>query len=395
MKRNATTRGTAVLAVWTACLVIFGATFLDAQEPPQDPASPDIPAPVSPTPDPVPDAPATADDASLKAEVDDEGGRIVLEAKGVRPRVPVFFRAEAAETVRVTPERIDYGMVVDLQVVQGKAKLLSIGLGGSGDVQSVSGEGLKAWSVRRVGEERFLDFEVDPAENRKEFRFVVSGRIAKLAIPASPDLLHLKAGKAVGFTSTVKVEIPVDLSARLVAADGFLPLESDNERVKRFEGSLGKRLAFAFARSSAVPPPVELVGAWLEGTVDEKGGFTSFLLRGTAEVTRNDAVLDILRGRAAASEVPEGAGYQLELATDKSNQPVYRLRFAKEGSFPVEIKIVARLVESAEWKNLSFEIPSGAVVPIVLRGIGRESEFRQDAGVIPSLEGEVWRGFLP
>lgn len=389
MKSNRMKTGTALAAVWTVCLLFLGALSTSAQEVPEDPAP--VPAPAPPAPEPV----VTAEDATLTAEVNDNGGRIVLEAKGVRAKVPMLFSAAVQETVQVTQGEVTYEIGVSLKVVQGKAKLLSLGLGGVGELHSVTGEGLTAWAVRRVGQERFLDLQVDPAKDGKEFKFVVRGRIVKQELPATPDLLHLRAGNAVGFTSTVEVKIPVDISSRLVAVDGFLPLESDNDQLKRYEGSAGKRLAFALTRSSAVSAPVELVNAWLEGTVDVKGGHASFLLRGTAEVTKDDAVIDILRGRAAASDVPAGAGYHLELVVDKSQRPVYRLRFPKAGSFPIELKIVARLAETDEWKNLSFEIPSGAIVPIVLRGIVNESEFRQDAGVIPTKEGEAWRGFLP
>ena len=59
--------------------------------------------------------------------------------------------AEAVETVNVQGGSIDYEIGVNLKVLQGKARQLSLGLGGSGELQSVSGEGLVAWSVRRVG----------------------------------------------------------------------------------------------------------------------------------------------------------------------------------------------------------------------------------------------------
>lgn len=387
MKSKATNRGTVFLAVLTACAVFLGASLMAQDNPPPEPAPPA---------DPAEDPQITADGAALTAEVNDQGGRIIVEAKGVRPKVPMFFRAEAHEKVAVKTDQVDYEIALGLNVVQGKAKLLSLGLGGTGELQSVTGEGLTAWSVRRVGAERFLDLQVNAEENRKEFKVVVRALLARQELPASTDLLHVKAGKAVGFTSTVEVSIPVEITSRLVAAEGFLPLESNDDQLKRYEGSLGKRLAFAFSRSSAVSAPVELANAWLEGTVDEQGGHTAFLLRATAEVSVDDSVIDILRGQAAAADVPAGQGYQLELAVDKSQRPVYRLRFPKAGSFQVELKIVARLSKVDEWSNLNFEVPSsGTVVPIVLRGLAGENEFRQSAAVVPSKEGEAWRGFLP
>ena len=173
------------MAVWTICFVFFGALSLYAQ----NPAAPD--------PVPVP-APVTAEDASLTAEVNENGGRIVLEAKGIRHEVPMLFSADAQETIEIKASGVTYEIGLQLKVIQGKAKVLSLGLGGSGDLQSVTGEGLTSWSVRRTGKNRFLDLQVGSEADRKEFAFLVRARIAKQELPASPALLHLKAGSAVG-----------------------------------------------------------------------------------------------------------------------------------------------------------------------------------------------------
>ena len=319
-------------------------------------------------------------------------GRIVVEA-GVRPEFPRGSVRRLAGLHRSDPKD---GLRVHTPAegAAGQGRVLSLGLGGDGELHDVSGDGLKAWA-RRVGPERFLDLEVVPDEKRKEFSFVVKAQILKQELPVEVSLLHLRPGSAVGFASTLDVRMPLEVSSRLLAADGFLPLESENEQLKRFEGSAGKRLAFAFSRSSAVSAPVELVNARLEGTVDETGGHASFTLRATAQVSTNNAVIDILRGQAAASEIPAGQGYHLELSVDGTQRPVYQLRFPRAGSFAVHLKIVARLTDTDEWRNLDFEVPSGAVIPIVLHGLAGENEFREDAAVVPSKEGAAWRGFLP
>jgi len=318
--------GTVLAGVLILSSLTLGIPFAAAQEQPagQPPAEAPLPE-------------VTVEDAALTAEINDEGGRIVLEAKGVRSKIPLLFRADAREKVEVTPGQVDYEIALALEAVQGRASSMSLALGGSGELQDVTGEGLKSWGVRRVGEDRFLDLQVAGGTERRRFDLVLRGQLAGLDIPASPDLLHLRAGEAVGFTSTVEVRIPVEISSRLVAADGFLPLASGDDQVKRYEGALGKRLAFAFSRSSAVSAPVELANSWLEGTVDEDGGYVSFVLRANAAVSEDNAAVEILRGQAAASEIPAGQGYRMELAVDGAQRPVYHLRFPKAGSFPVEL----------------------------------------------------------
>ena len=83
-------------------------------------------------------------------------------------------------------------------MVQGEPGVLSLGLGGTGDLAEVTGEGLVAWAVRRSGDRRFLDLEVDPAHRGREFHFVARGSRPGLELPAELDLPHLRPGMAVG-----------------------------------------------------------------------------------------------------------------------------------------------------------------------------------------------------
>jgi len=337
----------------------------------------------------------TATNATMKAEVGQDGGRIVIEATGVTPEAPVFFNAATEENVRVSLTGVSCEVAMKLNVVQGRPEILSLGLGGTGELESVTGEGLAAWAVRRAGGKRFLDLEVEPDRDRRQFRIVARGSLSGLEPPVTVEVLHVQAGEAVGFTSTVAVHVPREVSARLVAAEGFLPLESGNESVKRFEGARGERLSFALARSSAVAAPVEFVNASLEGVAGDDDRHAEFVFRATAEVSKDDAAVDFLRGRATVSGGPEAAGCRLALETDASGEPVYRLHFPKPGRYPIEVGIAARLGREAEWRTLGFEISSGAVVPVELRGVDAALEFHAGSSVVPSRVDGTWRGFLP
>ncbi|NNM30578.1 MAG: hypothetical protein HKO57_13745, partial [Akkermansiaceae bacterium] len=388
MKTMTRTVFRAVAALWMATATMGAA---QDEKPADDPPPPDPPAaPAAEEGDPF-----TGDDASLTAEVGEEGGRIVVEAKGLRPKVPVFFAATADQQVTVGLERLDYEAALGIRIVQGKPSTLSLGIGGEGVVDRVTGEGLLAWAVRRVGGKRFLDLQVDPKGERREFRFVMAGKLLDLELPREVDLLHLRPGQAVGFSSTVKVVLPGDVAGRLLEAEGFLPLESGSDAVRHFQNIDGRRLAFRFSRSSAVAAPVELDIAALNGVIDEKLGHATFELRGTATVSEDESAIDILRGRAAVEALPDGAGWRLDLATDRRGNPVYRLHFDKAGRFEVNLKIVARLMQRPEFSAFEFEIPSGAVVPVVIRGIGADTEFSDTGAVVPTRTDGAWKGFLP
>ncbi len=65
--------------------------------------------------------------ATVGAEIgEDGGGTIVVEARGMRPKVPVFFSGQATANVTAGVERITQEIRLDLKVVQGEAETLSL-----------------------------------------------------------------------------------------------------------------------------------------------------------------------------------------------------------------------------------------------------------------------------
>jgi len=93
---------------------------------------------------------SAADSAKVSAALTPGGGRIVVEAQGVPPAVPLFFSASADQTIRVGRAEIAGEMRLKLHVVQGRPEVLTLGLSGDGEVTDVSGKGLRDWSVSRT-----------------------------------------------------------------------------------------------------------------------------------------------------------------------------------------------------------------------------------------------------
>ena len=370
---------------WNGCvaaLVLFGGSVVAQEAAPTEPPPVEEPAP--PT--------VTADDASVTTEIGENGGRLIVEATGLRQKVPLFFAGTARSRVAIGPKQVLYSMDLVAKVLQGKAKVLSFGLTGDGEILQVGGP-VVSWSVRREGEERFLDIVPEGEGQDGAYPFMVTGRLNDLELPREISLLRLQTGKAVSFLDTVTVETNASLAGRLSRVQGYAPLESKELRVQRFQGTgESGTLDYVVERSDGLTATAELVGLSIEGTVDEEAGFASFVLKGTAMVRKDEVELELLRGRAAVEEFTPVDGCQVKLAEDGA---AYRLYFDKAGSYPVELKFVARLATKAEWKGFDFKVPGGAVVPIMLDGIPKQSEFHQDAPVVPTSAGGGWRGFLP
>ena len=350
---------------------------------------------------------ATADSARVSTALSpDGGGRIVVEASGVRAEAPLFFTARAEHAVRVGPEAVTGEVKLVLRIVQGRAEVLTLGLTGEGEVTEVTGAGLRDWSVRQgVGEaagKRFLDLRMAPAggqEGPRAFELVVRTRRLAPAAPGRVALLLLTPGEAVGFESRVSVAGDPAVDLRLAQVSGLVAT-GEAGRSLEFVGGGEARLELTLARRGGGGAEAELSGAAVAGRVDEASGAVEFHLRGLARVERAGARLRVLAGRAALTGAAAGDGWVAELVRDGDGF-AYDLVFARKGEIPVELEFAAALVEQGDWRRVEFRMPAGAVVPVSLGGLAPDVKFDPGATVVPSFaeasEGtaRIWKGFLP
>ncbi|MCH7685518.1 MAG: hypothetical protein IH899_02350, partial [Planctomycetes bacterium] len=335
-----------------------------------------------------------ADQASVSTSIGSDGtGSIIVEAHGQLPKPPVFYTAHAEATAQVGSERIEQVIQLTVKVIQGDAKTLSFGLNGKGQVTEVQGTNLQSWSIRQLGSQRFLDLHLK--EGVTELQPVIKIRSAKLKLPAAIELTHLTPGESVGFDSMVNINYAPGVEGVITAVKGFSPLDSGN-RTKRFQTTTGGQITLSLNRDGASPAPVELIDTTLKGEVHSNGKSISFQLRSTAQVTEANAEITILSGNAAVSQVPTDANYRLRLSTN-NERPVYKLVFARAGTFTVTLDFVATLVTPrANWHSIDFTIAASAVVPLTLSGLDSDLVFHRDQeSVVPLRDNNIWLGFLP
>ena len=334
------------------------------------------------------------DKATLSSAIHGDGtSSIIVEAKGHFPEPPVFFAARALATVKVYSDRIEQAIDLSSRVIQGKADVLSFGLGGEGEVIAVEGKTIKSWSVRTEGDKRYLDLEV--ANGVTELRAKISINTANLKLPRTVELPSLSEGDTVGFDSVVSINAVPNVDLIVEDPKGFIPLESDEPTV-RLQTSSGGRILLSIRRDDAAAGPVELVDTKLSGKLDHSKQSMQFQLRGKAIVNEPSAEITILSGDAAVSRVPNHPNCRLRLVTVKGQQ-VYKLSFAETGEFPVSLDFVVSLSSpSANTRSMDFTIPVSGVVPVELNGLAAELEFQRDhQSIVPKIRDEVWVGFLP
>lgn len=335
---------------------------------------------------------ASAQNESGTARLDG-ARRIIIQAGNDPVDPPLFYRSSAKAKVSVRADRIDQVIQIQIKVVQGKAKTMTFGLNGAGDVKAVRGEKIVSWAIRQKDSERFLDIQV--AEDAQEILASVELQTLLGKLPVQVELTHLTPGKSIGFDSLVEIRYSANVVGNMLAADGFVPLASQGTQ-NRYQSATGGQLLLNVNRKDASRGPIELADVTLVGEMNAGGNSVEFKLKGVAQVSEADAKLSVLSGNVAVSQVPASEHYQLQL-TQRGGEPVYELRFPKAGSYPIEIDFVAALHSlDASWQGMDFTIATSAVVPITLRRFESELEFhRAQDTVVPILDSEQWVGFLP
>jgi len=344
---------------------------------------------------------SAADRANVTTALAPEAGRLVVDVQGVPPPAPVFFSVAVDQVVRISAAESAGDLRVKLRVVQGKPDTLTLGLAGDGEVTGVVGAGLRDWAVRQGGAgKRFLDLRLEPGAPR-DVELVVHTRVVRPSLPGALAVLLATPGEAVGFVSRVTLQPDPAIDLRVTAATGLTPL---GDALRFFAAGEARLEVKLLARGGGVPD-AELAGARLGGRVNEAAGSVEFHLRGELRAAKAGARVRLLAGRAAVIDRAAGNGWRVELVALEAGGFAYELVAERVGNFPVELKFAAAVRERGDWRALDFTMPAGAVVPLVLEGLGADVSFKPDASVVPTAlpstaaAGEAvapgWRGFLP
>lgn len=230
-----------------------------------------------------------------------------------------------------------------------------------------------------------------------DFEVVVRTRLRPLVLPSTFAVLIVTPGEAVGFTSRVNLQTDLAVDLAIVSAKGMVPIgEAETAKNLRqlFAAGDGRIEIKMTARGSTLSD-AELVGARLSGKLTSTGESVDFQLRGQLRSQKNGARLRLLSGHAALSEKAVGDGWHVELVPLKGGAFAYDLVADREGLLPVELSFAAEVRESGDWKMLEFSMPAGAVVPVVLEGLGSGISFKSDAPIVPTAIAQNWQGFLP
>ncbi len=320
--------------------------------------------------------------------------RVVLVPLGKAPKeAPLFFSASAEVTANVGLESVTSRQQLDFKIHQGKPETLTLSLSGAGEVTSVSGAGLRDWAVR-VAEDgsRFLDVRpvVEEGKVVTELQVVMETRLKVESAPAS--LLLPGPGPSTGFAISISLTTDPGVDLRIGKADGLVPV--DSEKGRKFLGYGAAALEMTASPSGTGSRGLELIDTALTGKLAADGSSISFTMNALARSAADGSVVQLFGNGAALAGSVSGDGWHVVLK-DKDQSNSYELVAERAGDFPVSLEFVVPVSRNGDWHLLNFLMPSGVVVPVGIDGLGKGVSFDRSQAVVPELQAQTWRGFLP
>ncbi|HSP41782.1 MAG TPA: hypothetical protein VLO11_02825, partial [Luteolibacter sp.] len=175
-------------------------------------------------------------------------------------------------------------------------------------------------------------------------------------------------------------------------AKGLVPVQGAENR--KFVGTGAASLQLRVSPEGTGARGLELRNTVLTGRVSDDGNSVSFHLTGMARSERVGATVELLGGSAAlTSGLTDGT---MHVALRESGDAwVYDLVADLAGEFPVSIRFEVPVTRKGDWRQLSFTMPSGVVVPVRIDGLDGGVSFDPSLAVVPERNDNQWRGFLP
>ncbi|MCF7733041.1 MAG: hypothetical protein K9N23_15235 [Akkermansiaceae bacterium] len=314
---------------------------------------------------------------------------------------PLFFSASADVRAHVSLTEATTEQDLAFRIHQGKPELLSVALGGAGEVLEVTGEGLKDWSVRMTADgSRFLDLrpllpEARDAKMPEQIQVLVKTK-QPLKDGGTASLLLPRQGAATSMTVDLTIEKNPTLDLRVVKAEGMVPVEGRGSMsfVGRGAGAVDVQALPGGLDSLGV----ELTDTRLTGRLADDANSVIFTLTTLAKAAEAGMKTELCGGAALASGVA-GDGWHLALRKTAQGQ-VYDLIAETPGDLTVKVELVVPVQRDGDWRTLSFQLAGGVVVPVRLAGLPKGAEFNRKLSVVPERipdqpDQPDWLGFLP
>jgi hypothetical protein len=345
---------------------------------------------------------------SVNGSVEDGKARLVIEA--LLNRLPgdqdkAIFATALEHSIKITPEKVTDSILATLDILQGEPKELPFTITGEGEIRQVTGEALLDWSVRQeTNSLRTLVLrprKTDKPLTRLTVNIVADRELKGWSNPLTP--LTLTPAQPALFSGYLKVESAPELQVQPDKISGLIPIElkflPDSMRgaakpdepeplAFRFQGvAYSLPLVISFADPEA--RRVVLRNCKLTGQLGPQTA--AFTLTATARVTNpKGGSLNLLSGGVALADFEPQPGWRVRLEQDR-----FVLTFDGPGEFPILLKFNAAVRPREAWNTIEFHVAASALQPIVLQGLGADTQFEFTGAARPERTGSDFVSYLP
>jgi hypothetical protein len=345
---------------------------------------------------------------SVNGELNEDQARIVIKAvlQGLDPASDKVIHATSArQAIHVSRDELRQQISLRLDAWQGQLKEVAFAIAGEGVIREVSGDGLRAWSIRQETDgtrSLVLRFE-EGKEPRRAFAGAVLIEMPLKTLPARITPLTLTPEQPALFHGYVRVDVGAELAAEPVTTTGLTAIEEKYlpaDFAPAAPGIAGEPLAFQF-QGAGYTLPLQVFVADPEA---RRVVLRDFALRGRLSPGQAAFVL------TATARVRDPRGGRLELLaggialTKTGSQPDWRLRLDhgryvfecdRAGDFEIELEFNAAVRERDGWQSTDFAVAPSAVQPLVLSGLGADTQFDFPGAARPVWSDDGFTSYLP
>ena len=354
------------------------------------------------------DSTAEVKNLSVNGGIEDGKARLVIEAllnHLPSDQAKAIFATSLEHSIKITPEKLADSILATLDILQGEPKELPLTITREGEIRQVTGEALQDWSVRQeTNGVRTLVLrprKTDKPLTRLTVTIAAERELKDWSNPITP--LTLTPAQPALFSGYLKVESTPQLQIQPDKISGLIPIElkflpesmrgatnaNEPEALAfRFQGApYSLPLTISFADPEA--RRVVLRNCKLTGQLGAQTA--AFTLTATARVVNpKGGSLDLLSGAVALADFEPQPGWRAGL-----EQGRFVLNFDGAGDFPIQLKFNAAVRQHDAWNAIEFHVASSALQPIVLQGLGADTQFEFAGAARPEREGNDFISYLP
>jgi hypothetical protein len=345
---------------------------------------------------------------SLNGGLEDGKARLVIEAilKGMPgDQEKAIFSTVLQHSIKITRDKLTDSIAATFDILAGEPKELSLTITGEGEIRQVTGAALEDWSIRletngvrtlvlrpRKADKPITQLAITITAER-EFKDWPNPLTPITLTPAQPAL----------FSGYIKVESTPDLDVQPGDISGLIPIElkllPDPMRSEA-KPDEPEALAFRF-QGAAYSLPLKIGAADPEarrvvlrdfkliGQLNDQTA--AFTLTASARVKNpRGASLTLLSGGIALTDLERQPGWRM-----RSDQGRLVLVFDGPGDFPIQLKFNAAVRHNGTWNAIDFHVAPSVLQPIVLQGLGADTQFEFAGAARPERTGSDFTSYLP